>query len=102
MGRSIWKGNFINSKFLFLLYNFSKCIDEEKRKFRVRVWSRNSVILPFLIGSTVEVYNGRIFVPLTVSKLMVGKKYGDFVFTKKMGISIHNNSISNKLVKKKK
>lgn len=52
------------------------------QKKKIKTTSRSTVILPFLIGKTVQVYNGKFFIPITISEEMVGYKLGEFVLTR--------------------
>lgn len=72
--RSIWKGPFISSSFF----------DEARlsNKNILKTSSRNIVILPFLIGKSVRVHNGKIFIPISITEEMVGHKLGEFVVTR--------------------
>ena len=38
--------------------------------------------MPFFIGLTLQVYNGKKFIKLKVTDNMVGYKIGEFVFTR--------------------
>lgn len=73
--RSLWKGPFINKFFLE-----STLIRNENR---VRTKSRNSYILPYLIGKKLEVHNGKDFVRATITSSMVGLKLGELSLTRK-------------------
>jgi small subunit ribosomal protein S19 len=44
--------------------------------------SRNSLVLPFLIGQTVQLYNGKFFIPLFIREDMIGYKLGEFIPTR--------------------
>ena len=44
----------------------------------IKTWSRRSTIIPEMIGLTLSVYNGKIFVPVYVNENMVGHKLGEF------------------------
>lgn len=48
------------------------------------------------------IYNGKLFVRVSVVKEMVGFKFQDFVLTKKVGRFIHDKSKKTKDLKKKK
>jgi small subunit ribosomal protein S19 len=50
---------------------------------KIRLWSRNSFILPFFVGLSFDVYDGKKFVPLRITSDMVGFKFGAFCFTKR-------------------
>jgi len=45
--------------------------------------SKNSVILPKLVGLTIRVYNGKTFIVVKVINEMIGHKLGEFVSTRK-------------------
>ena len=45
--------------------------------------ARSSTILPQMVGVTLEVHNGRSFIPLTIREEMVGMKLGKLVACKK-------------------
>jgi small subunit ribosomal protein S19 len=53
------------------------------------LYCRNSIITPWYIGRRVKVHCGNKFIPLHISKGMVGSKLGQFVMTKRMGAHIH-------------
>lgn len=71
--RSLWKGPYINESF------FQEVLLSKKK---IKTTSRSTVILPFLIGKTVQVYNGKFFIPITISEEMIGYKLGEFVLTR--------------------
>jgi small subunit ribosomal protein S19 len=48
----------------------------------VKIWSRRSTILPQFVGVTFGVYNGKKFIPVSVSENMVGHKFGEFAPTR--------------------
>jgi len=101
MSRSIWKGDFVDPKLLFLFYNSHKFM--EKRKFKIQIWSRRSVILPIFVGTNVEIHDGKKFVNLSITKNMVGYKFGEFALTKRIGRNIHKEvTVSKKIQKKSK
>jgi small subunit ribosomal protein S19 len=74
MGRSVWKGPFVDG---YLLAKAEKA-RESKRNEIIKIWSRRSTILPQFVGLTFGVYNGRKFVPVQVTENMVGHKFGEF------------------------
>jgi small subunit ribosomal protein S19 len=78
MGRSIKKGPFV-------AYHLSDRVDKlnsnEKKKV-IKTWSRASTIMPFMIGHTIAVYNGKIHVPVLISEQLVGHKLGEFAPTR--------------------
>lgn len=77
MARSLKKGPFVSPK-------LQKKIEGLKgKKEIIKTWSRGSVISPEMIGLTLEVYNGRKFIPVIVREDMVGHKLGEFAPTTK-------------------
>lgn len=52
--------------------------NEVDKKKEIKIWSRGSVILSRFIGKTAMVYNGKKFVPVMISELHVGRKFGEF------------------------
>jgi len=74
--RSVWKGPFIESTFV------SSIKESKNIKKILNTTSRTSMILPFLIGKTVRVHNGKSFVPVKITEEMVGFKLGEFVATR--------------------
>jgi small subunit ribosomal protein S19 len=55
-----------------------------KQDVPVRVMQRASTIEPHYVGVQFEVHNGRGYVPLVVSEKMVGHRFGEFAWTRKM------------------
>ncbi|OIP56957.1 MAG: 30S ribosomal protein S19 [Helicobacteraceae bacterium CG2_30_36_10] len=54
----------------------------ESNKKPIKTWSRRSTILPDMIGLTMNVHNGRQFVPVYVTENHVGYKLGEFAPTR--------------------
>lgn len=81
MTRSLWKGPFSNDRILKQVY---KNRNHKNSYDFIKVWSRNSVIFPCFVGLSFEVYNGKKFSLILVKQNMVGFKFGEFVFTRKM------------------
>lgn len=78
MGRSLKKGPFV-------AYHLLEKIDKMNKKNEknvVKTWSRNSTILPSMIGHTISVYNGKDHVPIFISDQFIGYKLGEFVSTR--------------------
>ncbi len=74
MARSRWKGPFVDSH---LLKKVKKIINSGKSEV-IKTWSRRSDIIPLFVGITFTVYNGKKFIPVTVTADMVGHKLGEF------------------------
>lgn len=78
MSRSAKKGPFVDEKLI-------KKIEKLKigDKAVVKTWSRDSTVIPQMIGFTIGVHNGKIHVPILVTEDMVGHKLGEFSLTRK-------------------
>ena len=78
MARSVWKGPFVEESLL-------KKIDKQKTnptKKPIKTWSRKSTIIPDFVGISFLIYNGKKFIPITISEDMVGHKLGEFAPTR--------------------
>jgi len=64
--------------------------------------NRNMLICKRHLGLRIWVSNGKYFEKIYISKKMLGYKLGQFVFTKKMGHTIHFKVVRKQQVKKKK
>ena len=78
MARSIWKGPFVDG------YLLKKSADAHAsgRRDQIKIWSRRSTILPQFVDLNFAVHNGRKFVPVFVTKDMIGHKFGEFAPTR--------------------
>jgi len=56
--------------------------DGKNKKIPIKTWSRKSTILPDFVGVSFLIYNGKKFVPITISEDMVGHKLGEFAPTR--------------------
>ena len=78
MSRSVWKGPFVEESLM-------KKVDKQKsqpNKKPIKTWSRKSTIIPDFVGVSFLIYNGKKFIPITVSEDMVGHKLGEFAPTR--------------------
>ena len=74
MSRSVWKGPFVEESLI-------KKVEKQKKdpkKIPIKTWSRKSTIIPEFIGVSFLIYNGKKFIPVTISEDMVGHKLGEF------------------------
>ncbi|OGC70060.1 30S ribosomal protein S19 [candidate division WWE3 bacterium RIFOXYC1_FULL_39_7] len=78
MSRSLKKGYFIDEK---LNMKVVKAKETGDRK-AIKTWSRRSTIIPDMVGLTLDVYNGKKFIPVFVQESMVGHKLGEFAPTR--------------------
>lgn len=74
MGRSLRKGPYVAHHVLAKIEKQKS--DGSNRP--IKTWSRNSMILPEMIGHTFEVHNGKKFVAVFISENMVGHRLGEF------------------------
>ena len=74
MSRSIWKGPFVDPSLI-------KKVEKQKTggvSTPIKTWSRKSTIIPDFVGTSFLIYNGKKFIPITISEDMVGHKFGEF------------------------
>jgi small subunit ribosomal protein S19 len=79
MARSVWKGPFVEPSLL-------KKVEKSKNltnKPPIKTWSRKSTIIPEFVGHSFLIYNGKKFIPISISEEMVGHKLGEFSPTRK-------------------
>jgi small subunit ribosomal protein S19 len=55
----------------------------------IEVWSRRSCISSEFLGFSFLIYNGHVFRKVVVKNNMIGKKFGEFATTKRIGPKIH-------------
>ena len=78
MARAVWKGPFVEGSLM-------KKVDKYKtdpKKIPIKTWSRKSTIIPDFVGVSFLIYNGKKFIPITISEDMVGHKLGEFAPTR--------------------
>ena len=78
MARSVWKGPFVEES---LIKKVEKHKNDSTKK-PIKTWSRKSTIIPDFVGTSFLIYNGKKFIPITVSEDMVGHKFGEFAPTR--------------------
>lgn len=77
MARSLKKGPYIDEKLL------KKIQKAGANKSVIRTWARDSVISPEMVDFTIEVHQGKNFVPVKIREEMVGHRLGEFAPTRK-------------------
>ena len=60
-----------------------KLIENLKRSNKVKTHVRDMVILPFMVGKTIGIHNGKDFVYVVITEEMIGHRLGEFSFTRK-------------------
>ena len=78
MARAVWKGPFVEES---LIEKVEKQKNATNKK-PIKTWSRKSTIIPDFVGTSFLIYNGKKFIPITISEDMVGHKLGEFAPTR--------------------
>ena len=78
MARSLKKGFFIDPK----LMDKVELAQRANSRKPLNTWSRRSTITPDFVGLTINVHNGRAFLPVYITENMVGHKLGEFSQTR--------------------
>lgn len=65
------------------LYEKIKKFIAENKKGAIKTYARNCTIISLFIGFTINVHNGKGFVPVTITEGHVGYKLGEFSPTRK-------------------
>lgn len=71
MSRAKWKNPYIKH-----------LIKDKDKKNQITVLNRNYEITPITVGKTFKIYNGKLFIKLTVTDEMIGHKAGEFIPTR--------------------
>ena len=87
MSRSIWKIPYIHNIF------FTNML---KNKKIFNIWHRSSTIPFSFLNKKFKVHNGIWLLTLNVKSLMIGRKFGEFSFSKRLGRDIHFKQKSKK------
>jgi small subunit ribosomal protein S19 len=78
MARSLRKGPFVDHHLLKKVSD----LNVRKEKKTIKTWSRRSMIIPDMVGHTMDVHNGRKFVTVYITENMVGHRLGEFAPTR--------------------
>lgn len=78
MSRSLKKDPYIDANLLEKV----EIAVEKGDKTLIKTYSRSSTILPEMVGLNLAVHNGKQFVPVYVTEMMVGHKLGEFAMTR--------------------
>jgi small subunit ribosomal protein S19 len=74
MPRSLKKGPYIHPK----LAEKIRRMNNTGEKPVIKTWSRASMISPDMVGYTISIHNGKVFLPVFINENMVGHKLGEF------------------------
>src|SRR6476661_5227496 len=78
MSRSLKKGPFVDVPLLEKV----EVMNRNNDKKVIKTWSRCSTVVPEMVGHTMAVHNGYMFIPVYVTENMVGQKLGEFAPTR--------------------
>ncbi|MFZ2193616.1 MAG: 30S ribosomal protein S19 [Candidatus Moraniibacteriota bacterium] len=78
MTRSIKKGPYVDERLLKKVLN-----KKPGDRSVIKTWIRASVISPEMVGFTFGVYNGKTFIPVSITEEKVGHRLGEFSPTRK-------------------
>ena len=78
MARSIKKGPFVDANLLKKI----QASNEKKDKSVIKTYSRDSMIIPEMVGKTISVYNGKSWIPVYITEGLVEHKLGEFAPTR--------------------
>ncbi|HNY26224.1 MAG TPA: 30S ribosomal protein S19 [Candidatus Sumerlaeota bacterium] len=78
MPRSLKKGPYIHPK----LAEKIRRMNNTGEKPVIKTWSRASMISPDMVGYTISIHNGKVFLPVFINENMVGHKLGEFAPTR--------------------
>jgi small subunit ribosomal protein S19 len=78
MARSVKKGPFVDDHLMKKVL----AAKESGNKKPIKTWSRRSMVLPEMVGLTINVHNGRSFVPVYITENHIGYKLGEFAPTR--------------------
>lgn len=67
-----------------------------KELFESKIYNRSLVILPSFENKTFSIYNGKSFIQIKITNEMIGKKFGEFVFTKKRPVFKSKKNLKSK------
>ncbi|MFP4118865.1 MAG: 30S ribosomal protein S19 [Candidatus Woesearchaeota archaeon] len=70
-------------------------IKKIEKKDNVKTHFRDMIVLPSMVGRTVQIHSGKNFQPVTLTEEMIGHYFGEFVLTRKR--AAHTNvGVTNK------
>ncbi len=79
MARSVRKGPYVEGSLLKKV----RQLNDTGQKRIIRTWSRRSMVVPEMLGHTLHVHNGKLFMPVFVTENMVGHRLGEFAPTRR-------------------
>ena len=77
--RSVKKGPFVRKS---LYKSVNRLLQEGKTSGTVKTRYRDSTLIPMMVGFVIAVHDGRRYVPVHITEVMVGHKIGEFAPTR--------------------
>lgn len=59
-----------------------KCKERQEKERPILTQSRELVIVPKMVGLTIQVYNGKTYMPIKIIEEMIGHRLGEFAPTR--------------------
>jgi small subunit ribosomal protein S19 len=59
-----------------------KLLEKLRKKDNVKTHRREMIILPEMVGKTIQIYNGKSFKAITIAPEMIGHYLGEFALTR--------------------
>ena len=96
MARSLYKGPYVDERIL------KKITGKKPEDFKapIKIWARDSLISPEMVGFTFGVHNGKDHIEVLATEERVGHRFGEFSPTKKFWR--HGGKMQKELDQKKK
>lgn len=60
-----------------------ECEKKEASKKKIRTHLRDLIVVPRLVGKTIEIHNGKTFQEVNIVADMIGHRFGEFAHTRK-------------------
>ncbi len=92
MARSVKKGPYVQES----LAKKIEHVAASGSKQIIKTWSRRSMITPEMIGMTLHVHNGRLFMPVFITENLVGHRLGEFAPTRKSAVHAGDRKLKQK------
>ncbi|MCD6485060.1 MAG: 30S ribosomal protein S19 [Candidatus Odinarchaeota archaeon] len=87
--RSLSRGFTEQQRILLQKIRKAKQLMAKGKKVTIRTHVRDMIIIPEMIGVTIEVHNGKIYIPVTITPWHLGHYLGEFAVTNKR--VVHGN-----------
>jgi len=100
--RSPWKIQFVDPRIERLSFSTPppKHLSPSRKRAIAHTYLRGASIPNSALNKRVAVHTGHYFVSFIVSRFMLGRRFGEFIVTKKLGRKIHMTKKKKKKVRK--